>query len=76
MSLLWFPSAASDDIGFLNTRGSLYQTKNFMMMASFMDLHLLQNLCLHCCIIHKNYLCLHDTQRKRAVVYMISGLIF
>ena len=25
-----------------------------MMMASFMDLHGIQNMCLHCCIIHKN----------------------
>ena len=61
------------------------QTKYFMMMiASFMDLHSIHNLCLHsihnpclhCRIIHKNCFCLHDTPRKRAMVYTISRLIF
>ena len=54
------------------------------MIASFMDLHSIHNLCLHgihnpclhCCIIHKNCFCLHDTPRKRAMVYTISRPIF
>ena len=41
-----------------------------------MSLHGIQNLCLHSRIIHKNYVCLHDTHRKRAVVYTISRPIF
>ena len=44
--------------------------------VSFMSLHGIQNLSLHSLIIHKNYLCLHDTHRKRAVVYTISRPIF
>ena len=61
------------------------QTKCFMMMiANFMDLHSIHNLCLHnilslclhCHIIHKNCFCLHDTPRERAMVYMISRPIF
>ena len=44
--------------------------------VSFMSLHGIQNLCLHSRIIHKKYLCLHDTHRKRAVVYTISRPIF
>ena len=31
-----------------------------------MSLHGIQNLCLHSRIIHKNYLCLHDTNRKKS----------
>ena len=61
------------------------QTKCFMMMkASFMDLHSIHSLCLHsihspclhCRIINKNCFCLHDTPRKRAMVYTISRPIF
>ena len=48
----------------------------FMMMASFMDLHGIIKPCLHCRIIHKNCLCLHDTPRKTAMVYTISRPIF
>ena len=69
-------SAASDDIGFLNAVGNLDQTKFFMMMVSSKDPYGIQNLCLLCRIIHKNYLCLHDTQWKRALVYTISRPIF
>ena len=59
------------------TKISFNQTKYFMvMMASFMDLHGIQNLCLHCPIIHKSCLCLQDTQRKRAMIYTISRPIF
>ena len=47
-------SAKSDDIGFRNAMGSLNQTKCFMVMAIFMDLHGIQKLCLHCRTIHKN----------------------
>ena len=42
----------------------------------YMSLHGIQNMCLHSHIIHKNYLCLHDTHLKRAVVYTISRPIF
>ena len=61
------------------------QTKCFMMIfASVMDLRSINNLCLHgihnpclhCRIIHKNCFCLHDTPRKRAMVYTISRPIF
>ena len=61
------------------------QTQCFMMMiASFINLqsihnlclHGIHNLCLHHRIIHKNCFCLHDTPRKRAMVYMISRPIF
>ena len=55
-----------------NTNRSLNQTKCFRMMASFMGLHGILKLCLHCRIIHKIWLCLHDTPRKRAMVYTIS----
>ena len=54
------------------------------MIASFMDLHSIHNLCLHsihnlclhCRIVHKNCFCLHDTPRKIAMVYTISRQIF
>ena len=59
-----------------STMSSLNQTKCFMMMANFMDLHGNLKLCLHCRIIHKNCLCLHDTPRKTAMVYTISRSIF
>ena len=86
-SLLGFESAKTHNIGFLKTMGCLHvnQTKCFMMIfASFMDLHSIHNLCLHgiinpclhCRFIHKICFCLHDTPRKRAMVYTISRPIF
>ena len=42
----------------------------------YLCLHGIHNPCLHCRIIHKNCFCLHDTPRKRAMVYTISRPIF
>ena len=76
-SLLGFAFVDSYDTGFLNTMGSINPTKCFiMMMANFMDLQGIRNMCLHCRIIHKDYLCLHDTLRNRVMLYTISMPIF
>ena len=66
-SILGFESVKTHNICFLKTMGCLHvnQTKCFMMMiASFMDLHSIHNLCLqgihcqclHCPIFHKKLL--------------------
>ena len=54
------------------------------MIASFLDLHSIHNLCLHgihnpclhCRIVHKNFFCLHGIPWKIAMVYTISSPIF
>ena len=67
-SLLRFASAASDDTGFLNTKGSLDQMKNFIMiMVSLMDLHGIKKTYVYTvALFTKNCLSLHDSQWKRA----------
>ena len=70
--LLGFAFTESDDIGFLNTAGSLQQEKCFMVMEFLLWVYTVSKTCVYTVA----WFTKPDTHRKRAGVYAISRPIF